>query len=320
MTKRNKLKNIDNTKTVIIIGGVTCSGKSQLAIDLARAVNGEIINADSMQVYKELPIITAQPMEDDKKLFPHHLYGFLPCDEVFTVASYIELVKEKIEKIYEKEKTPIFVGGTGFYISALLNGINQIPDTNPSIRQDVRNEYEEIGIEAFYNKLCALDPQTCTYINKNDKQRMMRSMEVLKSSGKPINYWWKNAKKPIFEGFNVKTIALIPEKDILNLYLRQRIDKMIDCGLLEEVSEFNKLYPSLKNSSAKAIGLQDLLDYVSGKTSIDIAIEKMLVSTRQYAKRQSTWFRNQLKEKALFLNEIYLEQTEILQKIQEFIL
>ncbi|MFY9589919.1 tRNA (adenosine(37)-N6)-dimethylallyltransferase MiaA [Rickettsia endosymbiont of Halotydeus destructor] len=284
-------------KEVIILCGPTASGKSYLAHHLAKIYNGEIINIDSMQVYKEIPIITASPPEDYKAELPYHLYNFLPITEEFSVVKYLQLATEKIKEINARKKLVILVGGTGLYINSLLFGYNQIPEISADLRQEVRNILTKIGVEEFWQRLKNLDPLAAAKIKPNDSQRLSRAYEVFLQTGESIFFFQTLPKESLLSEFNFKVIFLYPERTFLYKTCNERLEKIFEEGSIIEIAAIKENFQNFTGSARKAVGVSEILAYLNG----DIALDKALIlaqnKTRQYAKRQITWFKNQIKEK-----------------------
>jgi tRNA dimethylallyltransferase len=275
-------------KKITIVTGPTASGKTSYAIELAKKIAGEIINADSLQIYKENPIISAQPSLAERQNIPHHLFGYIDGDEEYTIARWIADVKQKIEQI----ETPIIVGGTGFYLKHLIFGLSAIPDTPEEIRINARNLLQKIGNQEFFKLLQAMDPTT--KLDANNTHRVLRSYEVIKSTGKNLDYWQQNniAHFPI-DAF--KLIILDPPREQLYLNCNQRFVEMLENGAIDEVRHMLELGYMPMKGVMKSHGVPELLKFLSGEWSLSQAIEKAQQVTRNYAKRQVTWFKHQFK-------------------------
>ena len=283
---------------ITIICGPTASGKSSFAQKLAQKKNAVIINADSLQVYKELPLLTAQPTEKDQQEIPHKLYAFLNPFEPFSVAKWMACITQEIKKAKEENKIPILVGGTGFYIKALTEGLSPIPIIPPSIREEIEQTQKKKGIDFLYKKLQKQDPTVALKLMPTDTQRIIRALEVIQETGQSISYWQSQPKiQPLEDRF--QTILILPPRKELYQNCDIRFEKMIQQGALEEVKNFIKkypLYPQQKNQGVtKAIGFEQLTDFIEGRVSLEHAIEKAKTLTRNYAKRQITWFKHQIK-------------------------
>ena len=286
-------------KKVIIVTGATGSGKSAYAIDLAQKINGVIINADAMQIYKHIPIITAQPNIDDRNLVNHYLYSFLELDnKSYSVGQYIKDLQQTLSFLKQSfpEKTPIIVGGTMLYVDAIMNGLNTIPDIKQDIRDSVRNKYKNATAEDIFADLQKIDYEYANIVDRHNKQRLLRDIEVKLSTGKSILDFWKEKKSNLFDKeYCFEKQIVIIDREKLYHRINDRVDAMLKDGLLEEV-EGVKTIMTEKNISQqqlpKAIGLNHLLDYLNNKITLNVAIDLMKKDSRHYAKRQITWWRN----------------------------
>lgn len=277
----------------IIICGPTASGKSDYALDLAGRCKGAIINGDSMQIYKDLPILTAQPSQSEQKKIPHNLYGILSGDDPCSVARWREMVLQEIDWCDKHNLRPIIVGGTGMYLSSLINGLTGIPEIEPEIRMQTRELYKKVGSEAFYNKLTEVDPEVASQLNQNDHQRLIRAYEVKVSTGISLGLWHEQSEK---KGFECEIKIIMRPRDILHQRAADRFDQMLKEGAIEEVKMFLQKGYDPNLPIMKALGVVELAKYIQGEWSRDVAREKAIIATRQYIKRQLTWFRHQLPE------------------------
>ena len=300
-------------KKVILLAGPTASGKSELAIYIAKKINGEIINADSMQVYKEIKILSARP--EDYKNIKHHLYGFVSVKKNFSTGEWIKYTEKKINEILKKKKTPVIVGGTGLYFKSLINGIAQIPNISKAKRDKIIKLFNQIGAGEFYKKLIKLDPKCKNKIIKNDKQRMIRFYEVKFYTKKSIFDWQKNTKNN-FKDINFKKIFLNFPREVLLVKIEKRFKKMVDQGAIKEAKKFKKLGVSKILTSNNILGLKEIMSYLEGKMTLKEAVERSIIRTRQYIKRQMTWFRGQMKDWNEFND---LKQAELRKKVLKFI-
>ena len=289
MSKLNRYKN-----KIILIAGPTASGKSKIALSLAEKLKGEIINSDSMQVYKEISILTARPSKKDLKKIKHHLYGITSVKKSYSVGDWYKQVKKKIKIIKKRGKVPILVGGTGLYFNAVTKGLSKIPIIEEKKRMKIRDLYLKLGKKAFYKKLLLLDPKSKNKILLTDTQRAIRAYEVKKFTTKSIYDWAKNTKSE-FENDNLVKIYIdIPREKLLKrIYLRT--SKIINKKCFSEVKKLLKLNLKKSLSANKIIGIREINDYLSGISSKPILIEQINIRTRQYAKRQSTWARGHMK-------------------------
>ncbi len=285
------------THRVVLIGGPTASGKTAFAIRYAEklktlyGVDSAIINADSVQLYDELKIITAFPSAEDMEKVPHRLFGILKPNEKPSVAFWLEEAKLEITRLQSEGKVAIVCGGTGFYLNAIKNGIADIPDIPSDFRQSVFEKFQSIGRDAFFEELLRLDSEIVKTLHQNNTQRILRAYEVAAYTGKPLTEWWRSASSV---GYDVKQIVLLPPKEELHRRCYARIQKMMNNGAVEEVRDFVARYPNYNGGLCKAIGYYEISDFLNGKLSKDECVEQMFIHTKQYAKRQVTWFRNQM--------------------------
>ena len=284
---------MDLKPTIVLLAGPTASGKSKLAIKLSKALNGEIVNADSMQVYKELKILTSRPSPSDVKKIKHHLYGFISVKKNFSTGAWLNIATKKIKSILEKKKVPILVGGTGLYFKALIDGLVQIPDIPISLREKIRKYHKKIGQEKFYNELLKLDPKVKNFILESDKQRSIRAYEVKKFTKKSLYDWIKNTK-PTFDPNLFKKFFIHPSKDFLLQQINLRMNKMFKQGVKQEVKEFLKLKIRSDLSANKVIGIQEIKDHLVEKLTLPEVKNLIQIRTRQYVKRQFTWARGKM--------------------------
>ena len=284
---------MDFKSKIILIYGPTASGKSKFAIQLAKKINGEIINADSMQVYKELKILSARPFQKDYQKIKHHLYGFKSVRNKFSTGDWLKLVKKKISDIKKNKKTPILVGGTGLYFKALTKGLINIPNIPIRLRNKVRALHKKIGSEEFFYRLKKLDPLVQGKINPTDTQRTIRAYEVKKFTKKPLTEWFKNTKSNFVEDDFFKVYIDFPRQELIER-INIRTRDMIENGALKEVKDFIKLRVRKDKSANKAIGVNEIREYLKKQKDLKDTKEKIAIKTRQYAKRQSTWARGNM--------------------------
>ena len=286
---------MDLKSKIILIYGPTASGKSKFAIDLAKKINGEIINADSMQVYKELKILSARPNKKDLKKIRHHLYGFQNVKKNFSTGHWLNLVNKKILDIRKKKKIPILVGGTGLYFKALTKGLVKIPNIPIKSRIKIRSLHKKIGETKFFSKLIKLDPLVKKYLNPSDSQRVVRAYEIKLFTKKSMYEWYKNTKSK-YEQKDFYKICIDFPRDELIKKINLRAYEMIDRGAILEVKKFIKLKVPKNNTASKAIGINEIKEFLNKKIEISELIEKISIKTRQYAKRQSTWGRGNMSD------------------------
>ncbi len=286
---------MDFKSKIILIYGPTASGKSSFAIKLAKKINGEVINADSMQVYKELKILSARPNKEDYKNIKHHLYGFQNVKKKFSTGHWLKLVNVKISEIKKRKKTPILVGGTGLYFKALTDGLVKIPNIPNKYREKIRSLHKKIGSKKFYSKLVKLDPLIKSYLNPSDTQRVIRAYEIKLFTKKSIYEWFKNTKSK-YEQKDFYKIYIDFPRDELIKQISYRAGKMIERGAILEVKRFIKLKVPKNRTASKAIGINEIKDFINKKIQISELIEKISIKTRQYAKRQTTWGRGHMSD------------------------
>ena len=284
---------MDLKSKIILISGPTASGKSNFAIKLAKKINGEIVNADSMQVYKELKILSARPDPKDYQKIKHHLYGFHNVKKSFSTGDWIKLAIKKINELKKRKKTPIFVGGTGLYFKALTDGLVNIPNIPVRSRNEIRVLQETLGQKKFYQKLLKLDPKSKNKINPTDVQRSIRAYEVKLFTKKSLHDWFKKTKSFFKENKFYKIYIDYPRKDLIER-IEKRTEKMIKMGAIKEVKRFIKLKIKKDNSVNKAIGINEIKEFLNQELELSDIKEKISIKTRQYAKRQSTWARGNM--------------------------
>ncbi len=279
--------------SVCLIGGPTASGKSALALEIARDKNAVIINADSMQVYQELPILTAQPNSHEKAEIPHYLYGFLPGDKTCSVALWQRHALQTIQDVHNQGKTPIVVGGTGLYLNALLQGISTIPDISTKVRSHVRQLAAEKQGDSLFKTLCEIDPIMGQRLNPGDTQRVQRAIEVKLATGKSLAQWQDQRDTQAIAHLSCQLYILSPPRTFLQQRCKSRLKQMVEQGALDEVNALSQQGYDPALPIMKALGFRELSRYCQGKMDLDDALEAAFIATRQYVKRQSTWFRNQ---------------------------
>ncbi len=284
-------------KRCIIICGPTASGKTEFAHKFALKARGEIINADSMQLYKQIPIITASPSADLKAELPYYLYNFYDVTENFSATKYVEMASSKVRQIEERGNLPIIVGGTGLYIDMLIKGYHHMPEIEPQLRVNVAALQAEYGNKKLYQELVENDPDIKHKLLENDTQRIIRAYEILIQTGKSILHYQKQDKYLPIPEFLFEIYYLVPERNFLYATCNERFVHLFNHGALEEVRELINAYPNLTTTASKALGVKQIADYLRGKINRNAAISEASTLTRRYAKRQCTWFNNQLTEK-----------------------
>ena len=284
---------MDIKSKIILISGPTASGKSNFAVKVAQKINGEIINADSMQVYKQLSILTARPKKKDQKNIKHHLYGFQSVTKNFSSGHWLKLVKNKIKEIQKRKKVPILVGGTGLYFKSITEGLVKMPNISLRFRNKIRLLQKRIGQKKFYQNLIKIDPLVKNKINPNDTQRTIRAYEIKKFTKKSIIQWFQKTKI-LFNTKNfVKIYIDFPREELISR-IEKRVEQMFKEGAIIEVKNFNRLKIKKDNSSKKIIGIEEISKLLNGEFSLIEAKERIFIKTRQYAKRQTTWARGQM--------------------------
>ncbi len=284
---------------VLIVAGPTASGKSALALDLAEAFDGVVINADSMQVYKELRVLSARPDEGEMARAPHRLYGVLSGREACSAGKWREMAMAEIADCHAKGKLPIITGGTGMYLNALTEGIAPIPDIPARIRDQVTNELEELGHAAFFAKLQSQDPETAANLDGSNTQRLIRAAEVFAHTGRGLASWHKEPVITPPENMKFKKLCYMPPRDILYDRCNRRFDLMIEQGAIDEVKALLALELPASAPVMKAVGVREIAAFLAGEIDLATAKEKSQRETRRYAKRQLTWFRHQMLAKEI---------------------
>ena len=284
---------MDFKSKIILISGPTASGKSNFSVKLAKKINGEIINADSMQVYKELKILSARPNPQDYQKIKHHLYGFHSVNKNFSTGDWLKIAIKKIKEIKKRKKIPIFVGGTGLYFKALTDGLVSIPNIPIRFRNKVRALHKDLGQKKFYQKLIKLDSNSKEKINPTDVQRSIRAYEVKQFTKKSLHDWFQNTKSYFEKDDFLKIYIDYPREELVQR-IGKRAEKMIKLGAIQEVKKFVKLKVRKDKSVNKAIGINEIKEYLEERKDMTDVIEKISIKTRQYAKRQSTWARGNM--------------------------
>ncbi|MBR6502246.1 MAG: tRNA (adenosine(37)-N6)-dimethylallyltransferase MiaA [Clostridia bacterium] len=288
---------------IICVVGPTASGKTGLGIALAKQFNGEVISADSMQIYRDMHIASAAPDESETDGVPHHLVEFLPYGSSYTVADYVKAAREKITEIASRGKLPIIVGGTGLYINSLVNNVEFVEqETDYNLRDKITEEFDRVGGEEMLGRLRQIDPDAAEKLHANDKRRIIRAFEIFESTGNTKSFNDEQSIKN--ESPYDATIIGITYRDREKLYERinLRVDIMLENGLLQEAREaFDK---NLGGGAIQAIGHKEFFDYFKGEISLEEAVENLKRSTRRYAKRQLTWFNKDTRINWIFKDEI----------------
>ncbi|MEM0909187.1 MAG: tRNA (adenosine(37)-N6)-dimethylallyltransferase MiaA [Pseudomonadota bacterium] len=276
----------------VLIAGPTASGKSALAVELAEILGGPIVNADSMQVYRDLRILTARPGPDEETAIPHALYGYVDGAVSYSVARWLSDIAPVLRSAQAGGATPIIVGGTGLYLSALLEGLSPVPPVPDAVRTHWRSVHTSEGSAALHAILSARDPVMAARLHPSDPQRVMRALEVLEATGQSLAHWQQAKGEPLLAASEAQRLVLTPERETLREAIAARFEAMVGVGGVEEAAALaaRKLDPNLP--VMKAIGVRPLAAYASGTLNKTAAIQQAVTESRQYAKRQDTWFRN----------------------------
>jgi tRNA dimethylallyltransferase len=297
------------SKKIILLAGPTASGKSKLAIHLAKKLNGEIINADSMQIYKEFSILSSRPNKTETKKIKHYLYGVVSAKRYFSAGDWLKEAKKKINLCLKNKKIPIIVGGTGLYFNTITKGISKIPDIDIKTRKNVRVLFKKLGYKKFYEKLLELDPKVKKKINPKDSQRIQRAYEVKLKTKKSLFDWFANTKSDFLD-FDLRKVFIdIPRIDLFP-NISKRTELMFKENCLNEVKKFNAMKLNKSLSANKLIGVQEINQFIKDSISLDECKELINIKTRQYAKRQNTWARGHMKN----WNKLYSKNFSILLK------
>ena len=282
------------SKKLLLLAGPTASGKSDLAIKLAKKLNGEIINADSMQVFKEFSILSSRPTLIQTKKVKHHLYGFISVKKHFSAGDWLKQAKKKIDGCIKRKKIPIVVGGTGLYFNTIIKGMSKIPEIDLKTRNTVRNLYKKLGNKKFYNQLLELDPKIKGRILPTDTQRLQRAYEVKLKTNKSLFEWFANTKSE-FKDFEIRKIFIDTPREVLLKKISLRTQQMFNNRCINEVKKFNGMNIKKSLSANKLIGVQEINDFLKKSISFEQCKELINIKTRQYAKRQNTWARGHMK-------------------------
>jgi tRNA dimethylallyltransferase len=280
------------TVDAVLIAGPTASGKSAAALALAEAINGVIINADSMQVYAEAPILTARPTPADMARVPHALYGHVSVQDAYSVGRYAQDAVAALAEARAKNRVPIFVGGTGLYFMALTQGLAHVPPIPADIREQARALLEGIGVAALHARLAARDPKTAALLRPTDPQRVLRAYEVFEATSRPLAAWQQSPSPPVLQNLKLAKFVLDVPRTDLRARIAVRFAAMVEEGGLAEALALKHLDPALP--AAKLLGLRPLIALAEDRLSKAEALEEAIIATRQFAKRQMTWFRNRM--------------------------
>ena len=305
---------------VLIIAGPTASGKSALALDAALAFDGEIINCDALQIYKDIPVIAATPTAADKATVPHHLYEIYDCGKRGNVVEWLELCVAEIRRCWQQNKLPIVVGGTGMYIDALINGVTPIPEVPNNIRAQVHAELTQKDLLALYDWLEKNDPEIAAKLHANDKTRITRAVEILRFTGKKVSDWYKMPLIQKLPEAKFKVAKIVPSLDDIENRCKKRLDVMVyEQTALAEVKNLLARNLSADLPALKALGVPELTQFIRGELLLNNAVDLAKLHTRQYAKRQRTWLKNKLPADLEF-SEAYTGQPEYVEKLKNLLI
>lgn len=299
---------------VLIICGPTASGKSALAIAVAKALNGVVVNCDAMQIYMDIPIIAATPSAEEKAQVEHRLFEIYDCAKRGNVVEWLDLCVAEIRQIWTEKRLPVVVGGTGFYVDALLNGVTPIPEVSAETRKKIQQELEKNGLERLYDKLQVADSEIAKKLNVNDKTRVVRALEIMEQTGKKVSEWYKLPMINKLPEANFTVVKIVPEIDEIEKRCCVRLDKMVyEWGGLAEIMRLWKRGLDTSLPAMKALGVPELGMFVRGECGLEEAVSLAKLHTRQYAKRQRTWLRHKLPAQVEFAESfigqpLYVEQ------------
>lgn len=284
------------TIRALLIAGPTASGKSALALSLAERLGGTVINADSMQVYRDLRIITARPTEEEERRVPHLLYGHVDAAENYSTGRWVADAARVLRETEGTGRLPIFVGGTGLYFRALVQGLSDIPPVPADIRARVRGEAEGLATPELHARLAVVDPRTAARLRPSDRQRILRALEVFEATGRSLAEWQQEPGVPMLRVENTRAVFLSVEREQLRRRIDARFDAMLEAGALDEVRLLAARHLDPALPAMKAHGVPWLMRHLRGEMSLEDAAAGGKADTRKYAKRQETWFRHQLRE------------------------
>jgi tRNA dimethylallyltransferase len=300
-------------KTAVTIFGPTASGKTSLAIKVANAFNGAIINADSRQIYKEMPIITAMPSAEEFAGAPHLMFDFLKPGEPFSVGDYTSLATKEAETLFKQGKMPLFVGGTGFYLKVLMEGLSLIPEIPESLVNELTEKARISGVKALHKELAQVDKDTAERLEQEDTHRIIRALSVYQHTGNTLTSYQKAPPTPPMPNVSFIKVAILPERETLYKRIHDRFDVMLAEGIMEEAKRLHDKGYLFDNQALTSLGLKEIFGYIDGKVSFEGACEQTLQQMRRYAKRQTTWLHNQYKA------DILLESCDEVDEVIAFI-
>jgi len=290
------MENLLSAVNAILITGPTASGKSALAVEFAKQHNGVVVNADSMQVYDTLCVLTARPSDEDMQGVPHYLYGHVPANLAYSTGAWLRDVTELLPRLHADGRKPIFVGGTGLYFKALTGGLSDMPAIPEEVRNRLRSRLQEEGRDELYRQLRERDPLVAESLRPQDGQRIVRALEVLEATGRSIADFQAQTGPVIVDPSTSRKIVVVPDRAILHQRINGRFEKMLEQGAEDEVKTLLSLSLPPDMPVMKAIGVSQIAAMLRGELSRDEVLERGAAATRQYAKRQMTWFRNQMDE------------------------
>ncbi|WP_171898234.1 tRNA (adenosine(37)-N6)-dimethylallyltransferase MiaA [Rhizobium leguminosarum] len=288
------MENLLSTVNAILITGPTASGKSALAVELAKRHNGAVVNADSMQVYDTLRVLTARPSEEEMQGVPHHLYGHVPAGAAYSTGTWLRDVSALLPALRAAGRLPVFVGGTGLYFKALTGGLSDMPRIPEALREELRTRLLQEGPEELYAELAEADPAMAASLNRQDGQRIVRALEVVKATGRSIADFQGRSGPVVIDGAQARKIVVLPDRAVLHQRINGRFEQMLRQGAEDEVRALLALDLPAEAPVMKAIGVSQIAAMLTGEITRDEVLEKGAAATRQYAKRQMTWFRNQM--------------------------
>jgi tRNA dimethylallyltransferase len=305
---------------IVVIAGPTASGKTAMAIDIAGEFTGTVINADSMQVYKELHVLTARPDATDEARVPHRLFGVLSAAEICSAGRWLEIATAEIALAHAADRLPVIVGGTGLYLKALMEGLASVPKIADDVRRETRALHARLGGQAFHVALAEKDPDAAARIAAGDTQRLIRAYEVVVGTGRPLSHWQRQTDAVPAPPGRFATIILMPPRETLYATIDVRFDAMIEAGALDEVAALDALGADPGVPAMKALGVKELRRYRNGECSLDEASADAKRATRNFAKRQITWLRHQIQGKIVSAQYSARLCEEIISFIRQFLL